>query len=250
MSGHSKWSTIKRKKAKVDQARGRLFSRLTREIIAAAREGGGDPSANARLRMAVDNARMNNLPGENIERAIRRGTGDLPGVDYESVWYEGYAPGGVAILVETLTDNRNRTVSEIRHIFAKRGGSLAETGSVSWQFEAKGTLFVEGEGVDEDALMMTVLEAGGEDLAREGEAWYVVTPVEALEQVKSALEQAGFPYRDAQVARVPKNLISLPPDHQMQTLRVLEAIEEQDDVQNVYTNLDIDDEVAARLDEA
>jgi YebC/PmpR family DNA-binding regulatory protein len=250
MSGHSKWSTIKRKKAKVDQARGRLFSRLTREIIAAAREGGGDPSANARLRMAVDNARLNNLPGENIERAIRRGTGDLPGVDYESVWYEGYAPGGVAILVETLTDNRNRTVSEIRHIFTKRGGSLAETGSVSWQFEAKGTLFVEGEGVDEDALMMTVLEAGGEDLTREGEAWYVVTPVEAFEAVKSALEQADFPYRDAQIARVPKNLIALPPDHQMQTLRVLEAIEEQDDVQNVYTNLDIDDEVADRLDEA
>jgi YebC/PmpR family DNA-binding regulatory protein len=211
MSGHSKWSTIKRKKAKVDQARGRLFSRLTREIIAAAREGGGDPSANARLRMAVDNARLNNLPGENIERAIRRGTGDLPGVDYESVWYEGYAPGGVAILVETLTDNRNRTVSEIRHIFTKRGGSLAETGSVSWQFEAKGTLFVEGEGVDEDALMMTVLEAGGEDLTREGEAWYVVTPVEAFEAVKSALEQADFPYRDAQIARVPKNLLTLPP---------------------------------------
>ncbi len=250
MSGHSKWSTIKRKKAKVDQARGRLFSRLTREVIVAAREGGGDPDTNARLRLAIDNARANNLPNENVDRAIRRGTGELPGVDYESVWYEGYAPGGVAVLIETLTDNRNRTVGELRHIFTTRGGSLAESGSVAWQFEAKGTLLVDAEGVDEDSLMMTVLEAGAEDMSREGDAFYIVTPVEALDAVEQAVGAAGFTHRDAQLARVPKNYLDLPADQQLQALRVLEAIEEQDDVQNVYTNLDIDDTVADALDEA
>jgi len=250
MSGHSKWASIKRKKARNDQARGKLFSRLTREIIVAARDGGGDPDGNARLRLAIDNARGNNLPNENIERAIKRGTGDLPGVDYEEAWYEGYAPGGVAVLVETLTDNRNRTVSEIRHIFTKLGGSLAESGSVAWQFETRGTLFVDAEGVDEDELMMTVLDAGAEDLVLEGDAYYITVPVEDFEEVKSALPAAGISYRDAQMSRIPRAYVEVGENEQRRTLKVLDALEEQDDVQNVFTNLDISEAVAASIEEA
>lgn len=250
MSGHSKWASIKRKKARNDQARGKLFSRLTREVIVAARDGGGDPDGNARLRLAIDNARGNNLPNENIERAIKRGTGDLPGVDYEEAWYEGYAPGGVAVLVETLTDNRNRTVSEIRHIFTKLGGSLAESGSVAWQFETRGTLFVDAEGVDEDELMMTVLDAGAEDLVLEADAYFITVPVEAFEEVKSALPAAGFSYRDAQMSRIPKAYVEVGESEQRRALKVLDALEEQDDVQNVFTNLDISEAVAASIEEA
>jgi YebC/PmpR family DNA-binding regulatory protein len=249
MSGHSKWATIKRKKARNDQARGRLFSRLTREIIVAARDGGGDPEANPRLRLAIDNAKSANLPNDNIERAIRRGTGDLPGVQYEEVWLEGYAPGGVAVLVETLTDNRNRTVSEIRHIFTKHGGNLADSGSVAWQFDTRGTLFVDAADADEETVMMTVLESGAEDMVAEGDAFFITIPVESFEAVKSSLEEEGITYRDAQMSRIPKSYLELDEREQRQALKVLEAIEEQDDIQNVYTNLDISDDVVASLDE-
>jgi len=202
MSGHSKWASIKRKKAKTDAVRGRLFSRLTREIIVAARDGGGDLDGNPRLRTAVENAKAGNLPNENIDRAIKRGTGDLPGVNYESAMYEVYAPGGIAVLVETLTDNKNRTVSEIRHILSKIGGSLAETGSVSWQFDAKGTFVVEVAEADEDELMMVILEVGAEDMETEGDAYYITCPVEAFGAVKEALQEAEIPFRDAQISLI------------------------------------------------
>lgn len=250
MSGHSKWASIKRKKAKNDAVRGRLFSRLTREIIVAARDGGGDPDQNTRLRTAIENARAQNLPNENIERAIKRGTGDLPGVDYEPAMYEVYAPGGVAILVDTLTDNKNRTVSEIRHILSKIGGSLAETGSVSWQFDARGTFVVEATDVDEDELMLTVLEAGAEDMESEGDAYFITCMVEKFGAVRDALQSAEIAFRDAQISQVPKNYIQLDPSEQGKVLRLLESIEEQDDVQNVYTNLDIQEDVAERAGEA
>lgn len=250
MSGHSKWATIKRKKAKNDQARGKIFSRLTKEIIVAARDGGGDPDSNARLRSAIDNAKSNNLPSDNIERAIQRGTGELPGVDYEEMWYEGYAPGGVALLIHTLTDNKNRTVGEVRHALTKYHGSMAETGAVAWQFEAKGTLFVDAEGVDEDALMMTVLDAAAEDMEKDEGAFYITTPMEAFEDVKQAIRDAGIEYRDAQIGRVPKNYIKPSASEQQTALRILEAIEELDDVQNVYTNLDVDEESVETTEEA
>ncbi|MFO7768849.1 MAG: YebC/PmpR family DNA-binding transcriptional regulator [bacterium] len=250
MSGHSKWSTIKRKKAKNDQARGKLFSRLTKEIIVAAREGGGDPEMNPRLRTAIDNAKANNLPNDNIERAIQRGTGELPGVDYEQAWYEGYAPGGVAVLVETLTDNKNRTVSEIRHILTKHGGNMAETGAVSWQFETRGTLLVDDEAVEEEELMMVVLEAGAEDMESEEDGFYITSPVDDFERVKDALRDEEIGFRDAQLSRIPKNLLDLEEIEQEKVLRLLEAIEDQDDVQNVYTNLDIDEDLAETAAEA
>lgn len=243
MSGHSKWASIKRKKAKTDALRGRLFSRLTREIIVTARDGGGDSDKNPRLRTAVENARAANLPNENIERAIRRGTGDLPGVTYESAMYEMYAPGGVAVLVETLTDNKNRTVSEIRHILSKAGGSLAETGSVGWQFDAKGTLVVEAADADEDELMMLVLDAGAEDMEPEGDAYFITCPVDEFMLVKDALQEAEIAFRDAQISQIPKNYIQIDPSEQGKVLRLLESIEEQDDVQNVFTNLDISEDI-------
>ncbi len=243
MSGHSKWATIRRKKEKTDAVRGRLFSRLTREIIVAARDGGGDPTANATLRTAIENARANNLPNDNIERAIARGTGDLPGVAYEAATYEVYAPGGVAVLVETLTDNLRRTVGEIRHILSKNNASLAETGSVSWQFDAKGTFIVESEGVEEDDLMEIVLEAGAEDMEEEeGEVFYITCPVEAFAGVRDALQEAEISFRDASINQVPKNYITLEPGEQGKVLRLLEAIEEQDDVQRLSTNLDIQED--------
>lgn len=250
MSGHSKWATIKRKKAKTDAVRGRLFSRLTREIIVAAREGGGDPEANTQLRTAIDNAKANNLPNDNIERAIRRGTGDLPGVDYEAASYEVYAPGGVAVLVETLTDNKNRTVGEIRHILSKLNASLAETGSVSWQFDARGTFIVDTAEAEEDDLMMIVLDAGAEDMENEGESYFITCPVESFGAVKEALEEAEIPFHDASISQVPKNYIQVEPSEQGRVLRLLEAIEEQDDVQNVYTNLDIQDDAIEAAEEA
>jgi len=242
MSGHSKWATIKRKKAKTDAVRGRLFSRLTREIIVAAREGGGDPDANTRLRTAIETARANNLPNDTIDRAIRRGTGDLPGVEYEEVAYEIYASGGVAIIVDTLTDNRNRTVSEIRHIVTKNNGSMAETGSVSWQFEAKGTFIVAADAADEETLLEVVLEAGADDLEPEDDAWCVTCPVEAFAAVRDALSEAEIEVRDAAVGQVPRNYLTLEPARQSRVLRLLEALEEQDDVQNVWTNLDIQED--------
>jgi len=250
MSGHSKWASIKRKKAKTDAVRGRLFSRLTREIIVAARDGGGDLDGNPRLRTAVENAKAGNLPNENIDRAIKRGTGDLPGVNYESAMYEVYAPGGIAVLVETLTDNKNRTVSEIRHILSKIGGSLAETGSVSWQFDAKGTFVVEVAEADEDELMMVILEVGAEDMETEGDAYYITCPVEAFGAVKEALQEAEIQFRDAQIGQVPKTYIQLDSSEQGKVLRLLEWIEEQDDVQNIYTNLDITEEALETAGEA
>jgi YebC/PmpR family DNA-binding regulatory protein len=250
VSGHSKWASIKRKKAKNDAVRGRLFSRLTREIIVAARDGGGDTDQNPRLRTAVENARAANLPNENIERAIKRGTGDLPGVSYEPAIYELYAAGGVAVLVETLTDNKNRTVSEIRHILSKAGGSLAETGSVAWQFDAKGTFVIESADVDEDELMMLVLEAGAEDMELEGDAYFITCSVDDFGSVKDALQEAEIPFRDAQISQVPKNYIQIDSADQGKVLRLLESIEEQDDVQNVYTNLDISEDILETAGEA
>jgi len=249
MSGHSKWATIRRKKAKTDAVRGKLFSRLTREIIVAARDGGGDPDANTRLRTAIENARSNNLPNDNIDRAIKRGTGDLPGVEYEEVAYEAYAPGGVAIIVDTLTDNRNRTVSEVRHIITKYSGTLAETGSVSWQFEKKGTFIVEGEEIDEENLLEVVLEAGAEDLEAEDDLWHVTCPVDAFAAVRDALTDSGIGFRDAAISQVPQNYLTLEPSQQGVVLRILEALEEQDDVQNIWTNLDIQEDALEDAEE-
>jgi len=247
MSGHSKWATIRRKKEKTDAVRGRIFSRLTREIIVAARDGGGDLAANASLRSAIENARSYNLPNENIDRAIRRGTGDLPGVEYEAATYEVYAPGGVAVLVETLSDNRNRTVGEIRHILSKNNASLAETGSVSWQFDARGTFIVEMADSEEEDLMTVVLDAGADDMEQEGETFFITCPVEAFAGVRDALQVAEIPFRDANIIQVPKNYIQLEQREQAKVLRLLEAIEEQDDVQRLSTNLDIQEDA---LDEA
>ena len=250
MAGHSHSANIARRKGAVDAKRGKVFSKLARAIISAARTGGPDPEANLKLKYAIEKAKAANMPKDTIERAVARATGSKEGDQLDEITYEGYAPGGVAVLVETLTDNRNRTVSEIRHIFTKLGGSLAESGSVAWQFETRGTLFVDAEGVDEDELMMTVLDAGAEDLVLEGDAYYITVPVEDFEEVKSALPAAGISYRDAQMSRIPRAYVEVGENEQRRTLKVLDALEEQDDVQNVFTNLDISEAVAASIEEA
>jgi YebC/PmpR family DNA-binding regulatory protein len=247
MSGHSKWSTIKRKKGAKDAERGKLFTKLIREITVAARSGGGDESANARLRSAIVNARGANMPTATIDRAIRRGTGEEPGVVYEEAVYEGYGPGGVAVIVEALTDNRNRTLSEVRHLFSKHNGNLAEKGSVAWMFSQKGLLEVDKKAISEEDLLLLVLDAGADDLQDAEEVHEVVTPVAGCEVVKRALEEKGVPCTRVSLVWVPQNMLEVAGESAEQIVRLLEALEDLDDVQRVFSNFDVKDEELQKL---
>ena len=242
MSGHSKWATIKHKKGALDAKRGKIFTRLIKEITMAAKSGGGDVDSNPRLRTAVTAAKAENMPADNIKRAIQRGTGELPGATYEEITFEGYGPGGVALLVDVTTDNRNRTVSEIRHIFTKGGGNLGEAGSVAWMFHKKGSIVVPKTKAKEDDLMNVVLENGGEDLNDDGDNWEVTTEPNAYETVLDAIKKAGMEVVHSQVGMVPQNYIKLEGAAANQMIRLLESIEDHDDVQNVYSNFDLDQE--------
>jgi YebC/PmpR family DNA-binding regulatory protein len=245
MSGHSKWATTKHQKAAKDKVRGKLFAKLIRQVEVAAREGGGDLSANATLRTMVDKARDASVPLDTIERAIKRGTGELEGVTYESVTYEGYASNGVAVIVECLTDNRNRTTSEVKNIFTRNGGSLAEPGAVAWQFHRKGMIIVDKTtGVDEDELMMAALEAGAEDVADQGDTFDITTAPTDFTKVRDALGEAGVTMASSDLTMIATTAVPLPTEADARkVLRVLDALEEHDDVQNVYANFDIPDEI-------
>jgi len=248
MSGHSKWATIKHKKGAADKARGKLFAKLIRQVEVAAREGGGDPESNPTLRTMYQKARDNSVPLDTIERAIKRGTGELEGVTYEPITYEGYAPNGVAVLIEVLTDNRNRTGSEIRSLLKKTGGSIAEPGSVAWQFERKGVLILPGA-VEEDAIMLAALDAGIEDLTHEGDTWRVTTAPSDLPAVRSALEEAGVPIDSAEVTMLPTTTVPLDSAEAARAvLRVIDALDDHDDVQNVYANFDIPDDILQTIE--
>jgi len=247
MSGHSKWATIKRKKAATDQARGKLFSKLIKEVTIAARHGGGDQEANPRLRTAVLTAKNANMPAANIERAIKRGTGEIEGVQYEETQYEGYAPGGVAVLVEIATDNRNRTAGEIRHLFTKFGGSLAEAGAVAYMFRTRGVVTVERGAADEEQLFELAIDAGAEDVRTETETFEIETPPGQLEAVKEALAAASIPVQSAEVTKLASVHVDLADDSAGTVLKLVDALEEHDDVQKVYANFNLSDEVMARL---
>jgi YebC/PmpR family DNA-binding regulatory protein len=242
MSGHSKWSTIKHKKAAQDAKRGKLFSRLIKEITVASRMGGGDPEGNPRLRAAIASAKSANMPADNIKRAVQKGTGELPGASYDEIAYEGYGPGGVAIFLETLTDNRMRTTPEIRHLFTKHGGNLSEPNSVAWMFEKKGQCIVPCSATTEDGLMELVLEAGADDIRQEGERFEVSCSPEELPGLQQALEQASIELIESGIIMEPKNLVHLEGKKADQCLKLLNALEDHDDVQGVYANLEIDDE--------
>jgi len=247
VSGHSKWAQIKRKKAKNDQQRGKLFSKLIREITTAARSGGGDPKGNMRLKAALEEAKAVNLPADTLKRAIQKGTGELPGETYEEVTYEGYAPGGVAIMVRVLTDNKNRTAPEIRHTFAKYGGNLAEVGSVGWMFERKGIVHVDAARVDEDELLTLALEAGAADMRRIDGAFEITTAPPELESIRRALDERGVPLQSAEVTYVPQSTVRVEGKDAQHVLRLIEGLEELEDVQHVYANFDIPDEVLESL---
>jgi len=239
MSGHSKWATIKHKKGALDAKRGKIFTRLIKEITMAAKSG-GDAEKNPRLRTAVAAAKAENMPAENIKRAIQRGTGELPGVTYEEVTFEGYGPGGVAMLVEVSTDNRNRTVSEIRHAFTKNGGNMGEAGSVAWMFHKKGDIVVPKSAATEDQLMDIVLEAGGEDIRDDGDSWEITSDPASFEAVVEALKKGNIPITMSEVSMIPQNYIKLEGTQANTMIRLIEALEEHDDVQHVYSNFDVD----------
>ena len=241
MSGHSKWATIKHKKAATDAKRGKAFTKIIRELTIAARAGGSDPNANPRLRTAIAAAKNENMPNDNIERAILRGTGQLEGEQLEEAMFEGYGPGGVGMLVQVVTSNRNRTVGEIRHLMSKNGGNMAESGAVGWMFHRKGDIIVPKDAADEDKMMSIVLDAGAEDLRDDGSSWEVTTPPEAFEKVRDALTGAGIKPTSAEVSWVPQNYVKLTGQHAQQMLRLMEALEEHDDVQHVYANFDVDE---------
>ncbi len=241
MSGHSKWSTIKHKKAALDAKRGKVFTRVIKELTIAARIGGGDPAGNPRFRTAVADAKASNMPADNIKRAIQKGTGELPGVTYEEFVYEGYGVGGVAVLVEILTDNKMRTTPEIRHIFTKYGGDLGQPNSVSWMFEKKGQFTIAASSIDEDRLMEIVLEAGADDLSREDDTFEVSSSPAAFNAVREALEKAGIPTLAAAVAMAPQNVVHVNGKRVQQCVKLLEALEEHEDVQHVYANLEFDE---------
>jgi YebC/PmpR family DNA-binding regulatory protein len=251
MSGHSKWATIKRKKGATDAARGRLFTRLIKEISIAARDGGGNAEGNPRLRLAVQTAKTNNMPADNIKRAIQRGTGELPGVTYEEYTFEGYGPGGVAILVDVVTDNNNRTVSEMRHVFSRNNGNMGQAGSVAWMFHKKGTLTVPRKGANakltEDDVMGIILEAGADDMQSDADEFTITTTPQAFETVKKALEEKGVALDHTSLSMVPQNTVKVTGREAEQLLKLMEALEEHDDVQNVYANFDIDDKELAAL---
>ncbi len=247
MSGHSKWSTIKHKKSKEDARRGKIFTKLIREITVAARMGGGDPNGNPRLRAAIQAAKAENMPKENIERAIKKGTGELPGVAYEEATFEGYGPGGVAVLVEILSDNRKRTVADIRHIFAKHAGNLGEAGCVSWMFEKKGLIAFEKDKVDEEKLMEVALEAGALDVRETEKEYEVLTAPSDFEKVKKKLEEAQLVPAYAEISMIPQTTVRLTGKEAQQMLKLMESLEDSDDVQHVYANFDIADEEMERL---
>ncbi len=248
MSGHSKWATIKHQKGAKDAARGKLFAKLIRQVEVAAREGGGDPADNPKLRTMFQKARDSSVPLDTIERAVKRGTGELEGVTYESITYEGYASHGVAVLVEVLTDNRNRTGSEVRTLFSRNGGSLAEPGAVAWQFDRKGVIVVP-RSVDEEELMLTALDAGADDIADDGDTWRVTTPPSDLHAVQTALEGAGITVDSADVTMVPSTQVALDTaEAAKQVLRLIDALDDHDDVQEVYANFDVSDEVMAAVE--
>lgn len=243
MSGHSKWATIKHRKGAADKRRGKLFAKLIRQVEVAAREGGGDLDANPTLRTMFQKARDNSVPLDTIERAIKRGTGELEGVAYESVFYEGYAPGGVALYVEALTDNRNRTSSEVRALFTRNGGSLAEPGAVAWQFERKGVVILD-RSVDEDDLMMAALDAGGEDLADEGDTWRLTCDPSYLSAMRESLSETGIAFVSASSTMLPTSVVGVDSaDAARSVLRLIDALDDHDDVQDVYANFDIPDEI-------
>jgi YebC/PmpR family DNA-binding regulatory protein len=243
MSGHSKWSQIKHKKAKTDAVRGKVFTKLIREITIASRQGGGDPNGNPRLRLAIQTAKEANMPQDNIQRAIKKGLGELEGQHLEEFWYEGYGPGGVALIIDVVSDNRNRTTSEVRHALTKHNGNLGENGSVSWNFENRGVITVDRKRVDEDTLMSAALEAGAADVSDEGEVWEVYTDPTQLMQVSDALNRGGIATRSAEFQKVPKTLVKVDGDDARKVIKLVEALEELDDVQRVSANFDIPDEI-------
>jgi YebC/PmpR family DNA-binding regulatory protein len=241
MSGHSKWATIKRKKGALDAKRGKMFTKLIKELTIAAREGGGDPSANPRLRLAVDNAKAANMPQDNIERAIKKATGELEGVTYHELTYEGYGPAGVAILVEVATDNKNRIVAEVRHIFSKYGGSMGENGSVAWMFDRKGVISLPKQDKTEDDIMEIILDAGAEDLQSEEEFFEIQTPLESFEPVRKSLVDKDLSLENASLQWIAKNTVPVAGEDAEKVMKLIEALEDNDDVQNVYSNADIDE---------
>ena len=247
MSGHSKWATIKHKKGAADAKRGKLFAKLIKQVEVAARQGGGDPDANPTLRTMFQKARDNSVPLDTIERAVKRGTGELEGVNYETITYEGYAPGGIALLIECLTDNRNRTSGDVRSTLSKNGGSLAEPGAVSWQFERKGVILVPSS-VEEDEVMLVVLDAGAEDIVDEGEMWRVTTPPSDLPQVREALDEAGIAVESADLAMLPTSTVEVTDVAQVKGLmKLMDLLDDLDDVQDVHGNMDVSDDL---MDEA
>ena len=243
MAGHSKWANIKHRKAAVDAKRGKIFTKLIRELTVAAKEGGSDPESNPRLRTAVATAKGANMPNDTIERAIKRGTGDIEGIVYNEIFYEGYGPGGSAVYVKTLTDNRNRTVSEIRRIFTKHGGGLGENGCVAWMFDLKGRIAFVGDSVDEDALFDLVIDAGADDVRTEDSEIVVITPTENYETVKRTVSDAGIQYESAEVTMIPQTSVRIEGRDAEHMIRLMEALEDSDDVQNVYANFDIDEQL-------
>jgi YebC/PmpR family DNA-binding regulatory protein len=248
MSGHSKWHSIRHKKGAVDAKRGKIFSRLIKELMVAARMGGGDPSANPRLRQAIASAKAENMPKDNIERAIKRGTGELDGVSYEECIYEGYAPGGVAVLVEIMTDNKNRAAADVRYIFSKGGGSLGEAGCVAWMFDKKGLIVFDQELVNEDEILEVALEAGADDVVASEDQFEVHTELVAFESVKQAFDDLELGYAMAEITMLPKNTVEIDDESlAVQVLKLMEAIEDSDDVQKVYANFDIPDKILQRI---
>ncbi len=241
MSGHSKWHSIKHKKGAADAKRGKIFTRLIREITVAARDGGGDPDMNPRLRKAIADGKAANMPNDNIDRAIKRGTGELEGVSYDEITYEAYGPGGVAILIETMTDNRNRTVAEIRHLLSKNGGNLGESGSVSWMFDRKGYFVVDKAAKSEDELFEIAIEAGAEDLKDDDDNFEIFSDQDSFEDVKNALGEAGVETQVAEISMIPQNFVKLEGGDAQTMLKLYDAIDDHDDVQNVYSNFDIDE---------
>ncbi|HUX60016.1 MAG TPA: YebC/PmpR family DNA-binding transcriptional regulator [Ignavibacteriaceae bacterium] len=241
MSGHSKWATTKRKKAAIDSKRGKAFTKIIKEITIAAREGGGDPVGNPRLRLAIDNAKAVNMPADNIDRAIKKATGELEGVSYVELTYEGYGPGGVAVIVEVATDNKNRTVAEVRHIFSKNGGSMGEGGSVAWMFEKKGVVTLPRQGKSEDDLMEIILDAGADDLQTEEDFFIIQSSIESFETVRKAVADKSLSIENASLQWIAKNTINVAGEDAEKVIKLIESMEDCDDVQNVYTNADIDD---------
>jgi YebC/PmpR family DNA-binding regulatory protein len=248
MSGHSKWSTIKRKKGAIDAKRGKIFTRLIKEITVAARAGGGDPEGNPRLRTAVATAKTENMPKDNIARAIKKGTGEIAGEIYDEIMYEGYGPGGVAVLVECMTDNRNRTVADVRHFFAKSNGNLGESGCVSWMFEKKGLILIDKKLTTEEKLMDMALEAGADDVVEEEAEFQVHTSPEEFENVRAALEAGGLTFLDASVSMIPKTTVEVTDEKIAKSLiKLMENLEDHEDVQNIFSNFDIDDSLMEQL---